>query len=323
MNLRLIPLALLAFAPFVRADDAKPVAEETSKSGIVWTTDFEAAKAEAAKSGRDILVDFTGSDWCGWCIKLKKEVFDQAAFAPATKQFVFLELDFPNKKPQSDELKKQNKALAEKFSIQGYPTILLLDAQGVPYASTGYRDGGPEAYLKHLAELRADKTGLPKKIAAADALSGDAKAKALADIVRSMDPSIRKFHGDLMAKLAAADPDDKQAVKLEETIDELPGKARIAFGKTKDSAAAVKVFDDFIAAHPSVPVETRQKIDAERFSIFAFHLQKTISDKAELSKKLLAEVDRIVALAPATETAEQLKSYRPRIEAMGKAPAAK
>lgn len=128
-------------------------------AGSEWLTDFEAAKAKAAAENKSLLLDFTGSDWCGWCIKLDKEVFSQDAFKEyADNSLVLVELDFPRGKDQSPELKAQNEALAEKYGIRGYPTILLLSPEGELIEKTGYRRGGAEAYVEHIQEiLTADK----------------------------------------------------------------------------------------------------------------------------------------------------------------------
>ena len=121
---------------------------------VLWHTDFEAAKAKAKAEQKLLLVDFTGSDWCGWCIKLKDEVFDKQAFEKeAPKAFVLVELDFPHNKELSEKLKKQNEQLAKQYKIEGFPSILLLDAAGEVVARTGYRPNGPEAYLKHLDQF--------------------------------------------------------------------------------------------------------------------------------------------------------------------------
>ena len=120
----------------------------------LWQTDFKAAQAKAKEEKKYLLVDFTGSDWCGWCIKLHNEVFDKEPFkTEAPKQFVLVELDFPQREGTVRRLKKQNKELAEKYKIEGFPTVLMLDAEGQVIARTGYREGGPEEYLKQLAEL--------------------------------------------------------------------------------------------------------------------------------------------------------------------------
>jgi len=124
--------------------------------GEGWMTDFEAAQAKAAEKGKPMLLDFTGSDWCGWCIKLKKEVFSKKTFKDyAESELVLVEVDFPRGKKQSDALKAQNEALAEKYGIRGFPTIVLLSPEGKLIGKTGYRPGGAEAYVAHLKEALA------------------------------------------------------------------------------------------------------------------------------------------------------------------------
>ncbi|MEM7791812.1 MAG: thioredoxin family protein [Verrucomicrobiota bacterium] len=129
---------------------------QLSYAGSGWMTDFEAAKAKAKAENKPLLLDFTGSDWCGWCIKLDKEVFSQDAFkAYAKDSLVLVELDFPRGKEQSDALKEQNKALAEKYGIRGFPTIVVLSPEGELIEKTGYQRGGPDAYVDHIKEILA------------------------------------------------------------------------------------------------------------------------------------------------------------------------
>lgn len=133
-------------------------AESGSEGHSGWMTDFEAAQAKAKAEGKPMLVDFTGSDWCGWCIKLDKEVFSKAAFKEyASENLILVEIDFPRGKKQSAELKAQNEALAEKYGIRGFPTILLMDSTGEVIEKTGYRRGGPEKYVEHLKGILGDK----------------------------------------------------------------------------------------------------------------------------------------------------------------------
>ena len=123
-------------------------------AGNDWKADFEAALAEAESQNKHVLVNFTGSDWCGWCIKLDKEVFSQDAFKQfAANELVLVEVDFPRKSKQSEVIKAQNEALAEKYGIRGFPTILLLSSEGKLIGKTGYQAGGPEAYIAHLKEF--------------------------------------------------------------------------------------------------------------------------------------------------------------------------
>lgn len=117
--------------------------------GGTWHTSWDSAAAESKKSGKPILMDFTGSDWCGWCIKLKDEVFKTAEFkAWAEKKVVLLELDFPRKKAQPEKVKAANKALMEKYAIRGFPTIVFAKSNGEELGRYGYDKGGPAVWTK-------------------------------------------------------------------------------------------------------------------------------------------------------------------------------
>ena len=128
----------------------------SSEAAEGWKTDYTAALAEAAKENKMVLLDFTGSDWCGWCIKLQKDTFSKPEFKKfAQESLVLVELDFPRGKTQSDELKKQNEELAEKFGVQGFPTLVLLDPQGKEATrNVGYLQGGPEAFIQWVESAR-------------------------------------------------------------------------------------------------------------------------------------------------------------------------
>lgn len=127
-----------------------------SAAGDAWMTDFKAAQAKASAEQKPMLLDFTGSDWCGWCIKLDKEVFSRDAFRDyAADSLVLVELDFPRGKPQTDEVKAQNEALAEKYGIRGFPTIVLLSPEGELIDKTGYQPGGAAAYVEHIKGILA------------------------------------------------------------------------------------------------------------------------------------------------------------------------
>lgn len=120
-----------------------------------WMTDFEKAKAKAKAENKHVLIDFSGSDWCGWCIKLDKEVFSQKPFQEYAKDNLVLMLaDFPNDKSKlSEEVQKQNDQLKKEFSISGFPTVFLLSPDGKTVAKTGYQAGGPEKYVEHIKQL--------------------------------------------------------------------------------------------------------------------------------------------------------------------------
>lgn len=120
-----------------------------------WGDNYEKAKAQAKAENKLLLLDFTGSDWCGWCIKLNKEVFSQAEFKDyAAKNLVLMEVDFPQTKPQSAQIKQQNAKLQGQYKIEGYPTIIVLNAQGKKVGELGYQPGGPSAFIAALDKLK-------------------------------------------------------------------------------------------------------------------------------------------------------------------------
>lgn len=145
-TLAAILIALVA----VGCDEFMPAAPNS----LQWHRSFTDAKEQARKEDKMILVNFTGSDWCGWCMRLRSEVFVRQAFATyATNKLVLLEIDFPRNKAQSAEEKRANQALVERFKVEGFPTVVLLDSHGQELGRTGYRPGGPRAFLAELESL--------------------------------------------------------------------------------------------------------------------------------------------------------------------------
>lgn len=122
---------------------------------LKWETDINKAISVSNKSKKPMLLFFTGSDWCGWCIRLQKEVLKTPEFATwAKKNVVLVELDYPRKTAQAEAIKVQNAGLQEAFGIQGFPTVYFATAKqknGKPsftgIGSTGYVAGGPTAWL--------------------------------------------------------------------------------------------------------------------------------------------------------------------------------
>jgi protein disulfide-isomerase len=113
-----------------------------------WLTDVPKAQAQAKEEKKMVMLDFTGSDWCGWCIKLHNEVFSKPEFAEfARKNLVLVEVDFPRAKKQAAELKKANEELQAKYKIEGYPTLIVLNGEGKKVGELGYVAGGAKAWI--------------------------------------------------------------------------------------------------------------------------------------------------------------------------------
>ena len=121
-----------------------------------WLNDYKKAQQEAKASNKFLLLDFTGSDWCGWCKRLEKEILSQSQFENyARENLVLLEVDFPRAKPQSPELRKQNQELAQQYQIEGFPTIVVLNGDGQKlWQYDGYFSDGLAAFIAQLEKLR-------------------------------------------------------------------------------------------------------------------------------------------------------------------------
>jgi thioredoxin-related protein len=114
-----------------------------------WTEDYAAAVTQAKKEHKMILLNFTGSDWCIWCKRTDKEVFETKAFKDfADKNLVLVTLDYPKARALSDATKAQNAKLEEKYGIEGFPTLVVLNAkEKVVFSQIGYKEGGADAFL--------------------------------------------------------------------------------------------------------------------------------------------------------------------------------
>jgi len=128
-------------------------------SGI-WQTDYTAALKQAAAENKYVLVDFSGSDWCGWCIKLDKEVFSQKEFINYAKaNLICVLLDFPRGKELPKAQKDANQVLLERYQVEGFPTVLLLNPKGRAIKRTGYQPNGAVKYVEFIKGVIAANTG--------------------------------------------------------------------------------------------------------------------------------------------------------------------
>lgn len=122
---------------------------------LEWMTDVKKAVETSVKTKKPIMLFYTGSDWCGWCIRLQNEVFKTKEFTDwAKKNTVPVELDFPRRTRLPAELQKQNNEMAQMFNVTGFPTVWFVRPvkNGNDYTleqlgRTGYVAGGPSAWL--------------------------------------------------------------------------------------------------------------------------------------------------------------------------------
>ena len=121
----------------------------TLQASDIWSSNYDESLQKAAAENRMVLLEFTGSDWCPPCKIQAKEVFDKPAFEDFAKEnLVPVKLDFPRRSEQSAETKAANQALAQKYNIDGFPTLILLDSKGAELArEVGYGGGGVDAFI--------------------------------------------------------------------------------------------------------------------------------------------------------------------------------
>ena len=130
-----------------------------------WYIDFDKAARVSMETGKPILADFTGSDWCGWCIRLQKEVFFKPDFVKWAKEnLVLVELDFPRRKKLEESLKQQNENLRQMFAVRGYPTgwfvVPEIEENKVNFkrlGSQGYVAGGPKNWIDGANKILSKK----------------------------------------------------------------------------------------------------------------------------------------------------------------------
>jgi thioredoxin-related protein len=208
---------------------------QTSMAGsagrVEWLTDLEQAKQVAAKNGKDLLIDFTGSTWCGWCMELEREVLATEEFAPAAADFVLVRLDYlpgednqlPERLPQ--EPPAPHVAWKAAYGIKGFPTVFLADSTGRPYAVTGSIEKGPKEYRKHLSALRKIHDQRDAGFRLAEKLTGIERAKALAGALKALeggfpesteelasDP-LNRFYHDEIATVIRLDADNAAGLR--------------------------------------------------------------------------------------------------------------
>ncbi len=267
--------------------------------------DFEAAKKKAAAENKDLFIDFTGSDWCGWCIKLNEEVFQHDPFKKGVADnFILVELDYPRDKSKlSKETIQQNEELREVYQIQGYPTILLTDAEGRPYAKTGYQKGGPEAYVKHLDELKTNREKRDELLKKATTYKGLERAMALNAALQEVPEDYRRLYPGVTEDIIKNDPEDKTGLKAaqaaREAKIELEKKLQAAM-QGGESSKALGLIDSHI---------TEQKLEgAAKQEALMYKLNILFGDKD--FDALEKAVDEVIAVDPESKTGKQMTSFK-------------
>lgn len=121
-----------------------------------WETNYKKAQEQAKSQSKLLLMEFSGSDWCGPCMLMDKEVLSRPEFTDyAKKNLVLMEVDFPRRKMQPDEVKKQNEELASRYQVEVLPTFIVLNGEGkLIWRFYGLYEDGPKAFIAELEKVR-------------------------------------------------------------------------------------------------------------------------------------------------------------------------
>lgn len=277
-----------------------------------WLTDMDAAKKQAAEQKKDLMIEFTGSDWCPPCMQLRANVFSKPDFQKeAQKDFVLLELDYPRGKEQSKEMKAANEKLAQQYGVQGFPTVVFANASGRPFG--GFVGGrSMEDVMKSMQEALKNKAALQaaeEKVS--KATTDEAKVAALMEVLKLAPKDyIDSFYGDVKAEIMKLDKDDKSGLKAMDARADLLKKEQkdvqdYLSGKltAKSSPAeALEIVKGYPNRDKLLP-ETQQELLMMEFGTF-------LNSTGDVDGAVLI-LDKVAELQPGTEAGRQA----PRIKA--------
>lgn len=283
-------------------------------TGDTWLSDVSEARKQAAESGKWVLVLFTGSNWSGPCIEMEREVFRRDNFVKGvSKKLVLSRIDIPqDESTLPDDQLLQANSLQEAYRVDGYPTVILTDAEGRPFAKTGYLDGDAMKYLSHINTLLAQKGAFDGMMSEAIPLEGGAKARKLAQALRSLElpeTYLIEFYTDTIAEIDRNDPEQtlpllqslkaaKQFFEWEQRVDFLIEEEKMDEAlKLAERGTGEKSFD----------AEKRQQ----------FHFFKTVVHmEAGRYDEALKSLEECRQLAPESETARSLDILKSHLKTL-------
>ncbi len=249
---------------------------------IEWTTDLEAAKKEAAQQNKLILIEFTGTDWCTYCVLLHKNVIATPAFEAFMQPlFVPVQIDVPIRADFDKELLARNKALCKQLKVPGYPTLMVLTPEGRVVGGFSGNVAGIDVAKRELTAA----CKFAKLLAAADKLKGVEKARALHQVYTAMQPALRPASG-LRDQIFALDPDNLTGIHAELQVEQQRADFRRELEATHGNAqAALSLVERYLTEAAS---QNRSEILQAKCEVLQT-LVKTEEDVLEL-KALMLEI---------------------------------
>ena len=233
--MKLFLLFAAAFAAVLPAD---------LHAAAAWLSDLPKAQAQAQAEGKHVLINFTGSDWCGWCIKLRKDVFLKPEFEVyARSNLVLVEIDFPKRKPQPPAMQQMNRKLADHFRVEGYPTLVMLDTRGTNIGRVSYANGGAKYFLVEVEKVIHPPPDLaPQKTPARKTVEPPRPAHSV-KVANSRPPEIalKKITGTRQKK--AVINDQTFAEGQTATVQSAAGRVKVRCVEIRDKSVVVVISD--------------------------------------------------------------------------------
>lgn len=269
-------------------------------AAVEWTSDLEAATKKAAAENKALLLDFTGSDWCGWCIRLRKDVMDKPEFeAYIADKFVPVEIDVPQNPKFDKELRKRNEALCTQYNVHGFPTVMVLTTDG---QVAGGFCGGRDSFeaVKPSLDTAAQNVA---KLAAAKSQEGVEKAATLAAVYGSLNKDLQEAAKAMRDEVVALDPEDKTGLRHGKAVEDDLKAALNKLRETENEKDAMAVITQLESA---VMPENRVHI---------LRLKSRVQMAlAETEEDILAARDTALAAAAANPDAEEAAEEKVNIE---------
>lgn len=313
--------------PMIRIAIAVPLllglCNAQDKKPDIWMTDFAAATAKAKAENKDLLIDFTGSDWCGWCIKLDAEVFSHDEFQQAAqKNFVLVKVDIrQDKSNMSKELIAQNDGLVFRFGISNFPTLLMMDSQTNVYDMLSYQKGGPGPFNEAMTAKRKKAQGFKASLAMAAKKQGLERARAIDDGLSALPESIMHLNFELMKQVITLDADGAAGIKpkyfelvtkieesrlLQAASEELKALILPHMENREGEQALAKL--DAVIAKPKNVIQHQMAL---------FFKANVIMDVTKNAKDATAALEAGKALAPKSPIAQQIDQFLAALKAAG------
>ncbi len=256
-----------------------------------WGTNYEAALAQAGEQGKAVLADFTGSDWCYYCIRLRKEVLEQPEFAAwAEQNFVLLEVDVPQNPEFDRKLLAQNQRLCTQYRIDGYPTVLVLDARGRALGGLfGYVPDAAAVQRTLEKGLRADAL-----LRRAAQLEGEEKLRLMLEAWRLIPADLHELNIPLQQELSALDTQDISGLRAAAEAERRLAECTAAADAAPTDAAALELVEAALAR--AVPENRRQLLELKyRLLILGVETPEDVYAAAEVA---YAAIDADLRLSP-------------------------